>query len=226
LNAVIYCRVSTNKKEQVTSLHRQEHELLELAQFYNMNVIKVIKEQASGYEANREGALELLKILRKGKVHAVLVQDETRIGRGDAKLAFIRCIQKENVKIYTHTHNGELELSDADTLVLKIVSHVEEFQRKIHNSKIQRGMQKAVENGYKPEKNIKNNFLGGREQKELPIDEIVRLRNLKLTFEEIAATLRGTGKYEVSKATVNRRYLQYIQEQKDKENEDYRKSEE
>jgi DNA invertase Pin-like site-specific DNA recombinase len=217
LNAVIYCRVSTDKKEQVTSLHRQEQELQELAKFYNMNVINVIKEQASGYEANREGALELLKTLRKEKVDAVLVQDETRIGRGDAKLAFIRCIQKESVKIYTHTHKGELELSDADTLVLKIVSHVEEFQRKIHNSKIQRGMHKAIKSGYKPQKNIKNTHLGGREQKELPIDEIVRLRSLKLTFEEIAATLRGTGKYEVSKATVNRRYLQYIQELKDNE---------
>lgn len=214
LNAVIYCRVSTNKEEQETSLQRQEEELLELAKSFDMNVITVIKEQSSGYEANRKGALDLLDTLKKENIDVVLVQDETRIGRGDAKLAFIRCIQKEQVKIFTRTHNGELELSDADSLVLKIVSHVEEFQRKIHNSKIQRGMQKAVKGGYQPQNNIQNNHRGGRAQKELPIEEIVRLRKLNLTFKEIALTLRGTGKYDVSKATVNRRYLQFIEEQK------------
>lgn len=209
MNAVIYCRVSTDKKEQMSSLHRQEQELLELAKLHNMSVIKVIKEQASGYEANREGALELLEIIKKEKVDIVLVQDETRIGRGDAKLAFIRCIQKDGVKIYTQTHNGELELSDADSLVLKIVSHVEDFQRKIHNSKIKRGMKKAVERGYKPEQNIKNKQHGGREQIILPIEEIIRLRKNDLTFSEIAATLRGFG-YQISKATVHRRYQEYV----------------
>lgn len=223
MNAVIYCRVSTDKNEQLSSLHRQEEELLELAKNHNMRVIKVIKEQASGYEADREGALELLETLKQEKVDVVLVQDETRIGRGDAKLAFIRCIQKEGVKVYTQTHNGELELSDADSLVLKIVSHVEDFQRKIHNSKIKRGMKKAVERGYQPEKNISNNHYGGREQIELPIEEIVRLRNLNLTFKDIAATLRGTGKYQVSKATVHRRYVEYIEEQKKNETKDFTK---
>ncbi|MGA9226650.1 MAG: recombinase family protein, partial [Mesobacillus sp.] len=48
-----------------------------------------------------------------------------------------------------------------------------------------------------------------------PIEEIVKLRNNGLTFAEIAATLRGFG-FNVSKATVNRRYLEYI-ESMDKE---------
>lgn len=217
MNAIIYCRVSTQREEQETSLSRQEEELRKLADRYDMNVTHVITEQASGYEANREGALELLEIIRKNKIDAVLIQDETRIGRGDAKLAFIRCILKEGVKIYTHTHNGELELSEADSLVLKIVSHVEEFQRKIHNSKIQRGMKKAIENGFNPARNIKNHQEGGRDRKELPIEEIIRLRALNLTFEEIAATLRGAGNYKVSKATVHRRYVEYMNEQKELE---------
>ena len=40
-------------------------------------------------------------------------------------------------------------------MVLKIVAMVEEYQRKLHNIKIKRGMKRAVENGYKPEKNLK-----------------------------------------------------------------------
>lgn len=211
MNAVIYCRVSTEKEEQKTSLERQEMELLELALKNNMNVKKVIREKSSGYNADREGVLDLLEIIKSEDVDAVLIQDETRIGRGDAKLAVIHCIHKEKVKIFT-LHNNELELSDADTLVLKIVSHVEEFQRKIHNAKIQRGIQKAIKNGFNPQKTLRIIIKVGLKKK-LPIGEIVRLRNLKLTFEEIASTLRGTGKYDVSKATVHRRYKEYIEEQ-------------
>ena len=99
-------------------------------------------------------------------------------------------------------------------MVIQIVSIVEEYQRKLHNLKIKRGMLRAVEKGYQPQKNLSNKGnLGGRERKEFPIQEIVRLRTNGLTFAEIAATLRGFG-YNISKATVNRRYLEYIQEQK------------
>jgi transcriptional regulator len=43
---------------------------------------------------------------------------------------------------------------------------------------------------------------------EIPIEEIIKLRANGLTFSEIAATLRGFG-YNVSKATVNRRFLEH-----------------
>lgn len=73
-------------------------------------------------------------------------------------------------------------------------------------------MKKAVENGYKPQKNLEGSLnAGGRDKLELPISEIVRLRQNDLTFEEIAATLKGFG-YNVSKATVNRRYNEHMKE--------------
>lgn len=215
VNAVIYCRVSTQREEQETSLERQEQELRIMAHKNNFDVIGVFKEQASGYEANREGALDLLEFIKNEKVDVVLIQDETRIGRGDAKLAFMRYIIKEKVKIYTLSHNGELELSEADSMVLKIVSHVEEFQRAIHNAKISRSMLKAVkEKGYKPQNNLANQGMGGRDKIEVPIEEIVKLReNNKLTFAEIASTIRSLTNLNVSKATVHRRYKEYVEEQ-------------
>lgn len=95
-------------------------------------------------------------------------------------------------------------------MVLSIVGMVEEYQRKLHNIKIRRGMQRAVDNGYRPEKNLSNQGAnGGRERIEVPIEEIVRLRKNELTFAEIAATLRGFG-YNISKATVHRRYKEHI----------------
>lgn len=156
MKALIYARVSTNKEQQQTSLKRQEEELSEIAAANGMEVVKVISEKASGYEMDRDGVFEMLDEIKKSHIDAILVQDETRLGRGNAKIALLHCIYRENVKIYTTAHKGELELSEADSMVLEIVSIVEEYQRKIHNMKIRRGMKRAVKNGYKPERNLKN----------------------------------------------------------------------
>lgn len=210
MKAVIYCRVSTNKESQESSLIRQENELIKLAEKEGFEIVKVIKDQASGYELEREGILEVLELIKNNPIDLLLIQDETRLGRGNAKIALLHCINKEGVTIYSVSHQGELQLSETDAMVLQIVGIVEEYQRRLHNAKIKRGMKRAIQNGYKPQKNLHN--LGGsagREKKDVPLEEIVRLRKNNLTFAEIAATLRGFG-YPVSKATVHRRYLEYV----------------
>ncbi|WHY63628.1 recombinase family protein [Cytobacillus firmus] len=210
MKAIIYCRVSTTKDTQETSLSRQEEELLNLAEKHDFEVVKVIREQASGYDLERDGILELLDLIKKKDIKVVLIQDETRLGRGNAKIAILHCIFKEEVQLYSISNNGKLELSESDSMVLSIVGMVEEYQRKLHNIKIRRGMQRAVDKGYRPEKNLSNQDAnGGRERIEVPIEEIVRLRKNELTFAEIAATLRGFG-YNISKATVHRRYKEHI----------------
>jgi DNA invertase Pin-like site-specific DNA recombinase len=215
MKAIIYCRVSTNKETQESSLKRQEEELTQLANTYHFEIDRVIKEKASGYDFNREGIFQLLERIRDKQVQALLIQDETRLGRGNAKIALLHCILKENIKLYSISHSGELQLSESDSMVLNIVSMVEEYQRKLHNAKIKRGMKRAVQNGYKPEKNLKNlGEASGREKIEVPIEEIVRLRKNGLIFSEIAATLRGFG-YNISKATVHRRFQEYIESQEE-----------
>jgi DNA invertase Pin-like site-specific DNA recombinase len=215
MKAVIYCRVSTTKETQESSLKRQEEELCQLAKENNLEIVQIIREQASGYDLERDGILEVLEMVKDQQVQAVLIQDETRLGRGNAKIALLHCIIKENIKLYSIAHNGELQLSESDSMVLKIVSMVEEYQRKLHNIKIKRGMQRAVKNGYKPERNLKNQGENsGREKIEVPINEIVRLRKNNLTFSEIAASLRGFG-YNISKATVHRRYQEYMESQEE-----------
>jgi DNA invertase Pin-like site-specific DNA recombinase len=211
MKAIIYCRVSTNKETQETSLQRQEEELIQLASQCGFEIETIIKEQASGYDFERNGILEVLDRIKDPEVQALLIQDETRLGRGNAKIALLHCVLKEGIQLYSISHNGELQLSESDSMVLKIVSMVEEYQRKLHNVKIKRGMKRAVMQGYKPEKNLKNlGHSSGREKIEVPIEQIIRLRANDLTFAEIAATLRGFG-YSISKATVHRRYQEYIE---------------
>ncbi|WLR43456.1 recombinase family protein [Bacillus carboniphilus] len=212
MRALVYCRISTNKQQQETSLSRQKEELLLLANQYHFEVVETIVEKASGYDLEREGIFQIIEHINQKSVDYLLIQDETRLGRGNARIALIHFLKKAGVKIFTVNHRGELLLSEADSMVLEIVSIVEEYQRKIHNLKIKRGMKKAIERGYKPQNNLKNLHQStGREMIEVPVEEIVRLRKNKLTFSEIAATLRGFG-YEVSKATVHRRYQHYIEE--------------
>jgi len=212
MKAVIYCRVSTDKAEQETSLARQRAELEKLAKECGFDVVKVIAEQASGYEADRDGVLELLEFCEEGAVDALLIQDETRLGRGHARMAVLHCLKKRGVKIYSASHRGEMPLSEADEMVLSIIAVVEEYQRKIHNAKIKRGMQRAIARGYRPERNLtRQGENAGRERIELPVEEIVRLRERGLTFADIAATLRSFG-YAASKATVHRRYQEYMDE--------------
>lgn len=209
MKAVIYCRVSTEKETQETSLARQEEELKEFAKIQGYAVVNVFSDQHSGYDIEREGLLELLTYVKEHDIKAVFVQDETRIGRGNGRMAVLHLFQKTNTSVFTLQDKGVLNLNEMDSMLLEILALVEEYQRKIHNAKIKRGMRRAVSQGYRPEKNLKTKGNPeGRDRIDVPVDEIVRLRKAGLTYDEISATLKGLG-FEISKATVHRRYIEF-----------------
>lgn len=208
---VIYCRVSTEKETQVESLARQQEELQKMAGTLQLTVAEIFTDQHSGYDMDRVGLLDLLDYVQKNKVAAILIQDETRLGRGNARMAILHLLLKAEIKVYTYHDSGPITLNDMDTMLLEILALVEEYQRKLHNAKIKRGMRRAVEAGYQPEKNLKNRGNPeGRERIEVPLSEIISLREKGLTFEEITAVLQGLG-HHISKATVHRRYQEYLQ---------------
>lgn len=208
-SAVLYCRVSTDKEAQETSLIRQEEELRKFAQNQSFFVRDVFLDQHSGYSVEREGLLDMLDYIKMHSITTVFIQDETRLGRGNSRMAILHMLKKLDVQVISLNDGGSIRLNEMDTMMLEILALVEEYQRKLHNAKIRRGMRRAVEHGFKPEKNLKDQGNPeGRERKEIPIDEIVKLRNNGLTYAEIASTLRGFG-FLVSKATVHRRYIEY-----------------
>ena len=207
--AVLYCRVSTEKEAQETSLSRQEEELRKYAEEAGYSVREVFIDQHSGYSVEREGLLDMLDYVNVNSVSTIFIQDETRLGRGNSRMAILHMLNKIEVQVISLSDCGLIKLNEMDTMMLEILALVEEYQRKLHNAKIRRGMNRAVEHGFKPEKNLKNRGNPeGRERKEIPVEEIVKLRQSGLTYEEIASTLRGFG-FPVSKATVHRRFLEY-----------------
>ncbi|MCK4258338.1 MAG: recombinase family protein [Halanaerobiales bacterium] len=210
MKVIIYCRVSTNKESQETSLDRQIEELTEFCIQRNYIIKKIIQEKESGFSDDRDGILTVLDYLRKKKIQGVIVQDSTRLGRGNAKMAILHQVRKYGGQVISVTDEGVLALTDLEEMVLEVLSTVEEYQRRLVNKKISRGMRKAIrDRGYNPEKNLKNQHQGGCTKKELPIMEIIRLREKGLIFADIAATLRGLG-FDCSKATVHRRYQNHI----------------
>lgn len=207
----IYCRVSTEKESQDLSLGRQEDELRLFAEELGFTVSGLFTDRHSGYDMERDGLLDLIDHVREGAADVVLVQDETRLGRGNARVAVLHLLQKAGASTYTYTDQGPVSLNEMDTMLLDILAIVEEYQRKLHNAKIRRGMRRAVDQGYRPERNLKRRGNPeGRERIDVPLTEIVSLRQKGLTFEEIASTLRGLG-HDVSKATVHRRFKEHIE---------------
>lgn len=210
--AVVYCRVSTTKETQETSLARQREELTRYAKEQGFHVEAVFEDQHSGYDVDREGLLEMLDFMKGSNIPVLFIQDETRLGRGNARMAVLHLLMKQEVTVYSLNEAGPLSLNEMDTMLLEILSIVEEYQRKLHNAKIRRGMKRAVERGYRPELNLRERGnLEGRDRIEVPIEEIVKLRDKGMTFKEIASTLQGLG-FQVSKATVHRRYIEYIED--------------
>ncbi len=208
-SAVVYCRVSTEKETQSSSLERQEEELVHYAHQQGYDVKGVFTDKHSGYDVEREGLLEMLDFIKEQEIQALFVQDETRLGRGNARMAVLHLLQKTETDVFSMRDAGPVQLNEMDTMLLEILAIVEEYQRKIHNAKIRRGMRRAVENGYRPAENLSNRGNpNGQERKEVPVEEIVRLRNRGFTFEEIAVSLRGLG-FDISKATVHRRYKEH-----------------
>ncbi|MCT6923654.1 recombinase family protein [Metasolibacillus sp.] len=210
--AVIYARVSTEKSTQHTSLARQKEELKTYANKLNYNIVAIFEDQQSGFDVEREGLLDMLDYMKVNNIKALFIQDETRLGRGNARVAVLHLLQKQGVSVLTLNDAGPISLNEMDTMLLEILAIVEEYQRKLHNAKIRRGMRRAVNNGYRPENNLKNRGnIEGRARIDIPIEEVIKLRTKGFTFEEIATTLRGLG-FDVSKATVHRRFKEYQEE--------------
>ena len=124
--AVLYCRVSTEKDTQETSLVRQQEELTSYAKSLGFSDLSVYKDQHSGYEVDRDGLLDMLDFMKEQQVKALFVQDETRLGRGNARMAVLHLIQKYEATVYTLNDAGPIALNEMDTMLLEILAIVEE----------------------------------------------------------------------------------------------------
>ena len=79
---VIYCRKSTDSEDrQILSLDAQERELLEIAKKHDLNVVEIFRESRSAKSAGRPVFNEVLHLIEKGKVGAILCWKLDRLAR-------------------------------------------------------------------------------------------------------------------------------------------------
>ena len=127
--------------------------------------MEIIKEKHSGFDEDREGILSILELLKEELIEAVVIQDSTRLGRGNAKIALIHQIQKLKGQIITLEDKGAIALSDMEKMILEILSVIEKYQQELTNRKISRAMKKAIEEKkFRPERNLKTEIWGTKAQ--------------------------------------------------------------
>ncbi|SMO57106.1 YneB family resolvase-like protein [Melghirimyces algeriensis] len=210
MKGIIYARVSIPQTKKEMDIEEQVKVLKNWSNILSCKVQEVITERHSGFDLDRKGLFRLLDWVRKKEIEAVLVPNDTCLGKGEAKLAVIHQLFQSGCDIYSFQSGGKLELRADEWTMLSLLSKSDELRKNWKRYKISQGMRRAIsEKDYSPQMNLANRGRGKRTKKSIPIEHIVSLKEKKLTFEEIAATLQGWG-YHISRSTVHRRYREWI----------------
>ena len=145
----ILARVSTQAQET----DRQVTELINEAETRGWDVIKVIREVASGAASSRTGIDEALELAESGKVSKILVHEISRIARkNSAAHDFLERLTKIGVSIYLHSYRLETLLpggkrNDAASLIYSVMSDMARAEREMLRDRAASGLAEARRKG-------------------------------------------------------------------------------
>tara|TARA_Y100001963_G_C6763801_1_gene441084 strand:+ start:276 stop:899 length:624 start_codon:yes stop_codon:yes gene_type:complete len=145
----ILARVSTQAQET----DRQVTELINEAETRGWDVIKVIREVASGAASSRTGIDEALELAESGKVSKILVHEISRIARkNSAAHDFLERLTKIGVSIYLHSYRLETLLpggkrNDAASLIYSVMSDMARAEREMLRDRVASGLAEARRKG-------------------------------------------------------------------------------
>lgn len=95
MKVVAYLRVSTdNQQESGLGLSDQEQKIIGYCKLYDLELVKIIKEAASGRSLDRPGLQEALNMLEKGEAEGLIVAKLDRLTRSvrDMGMTIPRCL--------------------------------------------------------------------------------------------------------------------------------------
>jgi site-specific DNA recombinase len=106
---VIYCRKSTDTEDkQVLSLDSQERELLDIANKYGLNVVKVFRESMSAKGTGRPQFNHMLDMVTKGQIDGILCWKLDRLARnfvdGGKVIDLLQRTVIKEIRTYEATH--------------------------------------------------------------------------------------------------------------------------
>lgn len=153
-NIFIYNRVSTQK--QSNSLISQREELMMLSKSNNWNVVKIYDDVVSGYSKNDDRHI-LNEMIEEGKglgIDMILIHELSRIGRSvDEVISTINKLNDLGISLYVKTNGIETlidgKVNPMTTFMISILSSVNQMEKSITQTRLQRGRDSYIRNGGK-----------------------------------------------------------------------------
>lgn len=151
MKVVAYCRVSTNKEEQLDSLESQQRFFSEYAMKYGFELVHVYADEGkSGTKMkNRPQLLKMLSDARKGLFELVLVKDVSRLARNT--LDFLTSIRKlKALGIKVNFVNYDQTSSDSSEFMLTMLSAIAQEESSNTSKRVKFGKRQNAEHGRVP----------------------------------------------------------------------------
>lgn len=151
MRAVAYCRVSTNKEEQLESLESQQKFFAEYAQKHDIDLIRIYADEGkSGTKLqNRTELLRLLSDAQYGLFDLVLIKDVSRLARNTVDfLTSLRKLSDMNVKL--KFVNYDFTTENSSEFVLTMLSAIAQEESANTSKRIKFGKKQNAEKGRVP----------------------------------------------------------------------------
>ncbi len=145
----VYCRVSSNKPEQLESLAAQISELVRFVRLAGMyNLYDVYIDIMSGSETeNRYGFLRMLEDCRRHAINLIVCKSISRFGRNtEEMLRSIREIKEHGVNVFFQLENINTLDSDTEHILTIIEAH-REYEIKAKSESIRAGLEARAKTG-------------------------------------------------------------------------------
>ena len=120
-NVVAYCRVSTDKEDQINSFIAQQEFFKKYAEQHNLNLIRIYADEGitGTSRKNRKEFNSMMKDSEKGLFQCVLVKDVSRLARNTVDfLQSIRRLKALNINVRFITANMETQECNEFTLTV------------------------------------------------------------------------------------------------------------
>lgn len=151
MKAVAYCRVSTNKEEQLDSLESQQKFFAEYAKRNNYSLVKIYADEGkSGTKMkNRTQLLRLLTDAGRGEFDMVLIKDVSRLARNTVD--FLTSIRKlKTLGVTVIFVNYDQTSSDSSEFMLTMLSAIAQEESANTSKRVKFGKKMNAEKGRVP----------------------------------------------------------------------------
>jgi len=151
MNVVAYCRVSTDKTDQLNSLETQKNFFLEYCERYNLNLVHTYADEGiSGTKIkNRKEFLGMMKDAEKGIFEQVLVKDVSRLARNTVDLLqSVRSLRALNIDTTFITAN--MQTMGNSEFVLTLLGAVAQEESSNTSKRIKFGKKENASRGKVP----------------------------------------------------------------------------